>query len=112
MTYSMNVRSRPQFTDVDDLNNDRNNNLIIFKGYGNGSFSIITRRHSTECNSDPRTSAINDFDKDHIADVVITNNSTNHVLILASCVIYPNTILTDYRTGNLSNMPCFECNQF
>ena len=105
MTYSMDTRSRPQFVGVGDFNNDsqadiivvdsENDNLVIFKGHGNGSFSIITR-HSTGYSSDPCALVIGDYDNDDTLDVVIANSGTNHILVLTSYIIYPNTTRTDY----------------
>ena len=109
MTYSIGSDARAEFISVGDFNNDthidivvadsKHDNIVIFKGFGNGSFSTMTR-HSTGYNSDPCAMVVGDFDDDHQLDVAIVNHGTNNLLILASFLIYPNTSQTQYIIGN------------
>ena len=103
--HLLSARSRPQFIAVGDFNNDtvmdiavvdsEYDNILILKGYGNGSFSITTT-HSTGYNSDPCAIVVGDFDNDHKPDVAVANNGTNNVLVLISYLIYPATTHTQY----------------
>ena len=106
MIFPMSNGSRPQFVAVGDFNNDTEmdiavvdseyDDILILKGYGNGSFSMIIR-HSTGYNSDPCAMVVGDFDNDHKPDVAITNNGTNNVLVLTSYLIHPVTTRTQYK---------------
>ena len=105
LIYSMDARSRPAFIGVGDFNNDaaldiavldaENGNLVIFKGYGNGSFSIVTQ-HSTGYNSNPSAFIIGDFDNDHTLDVAIANNGTNNILLVTANRVFLNTTHLEY----------------
>jgi len=111
MNYSTGFGSHPQFLVVADLNNDihpdivvvdlQYNNVLVFKGNGNGSFSNLTT-HSTGFNSDPCSIVFADFNNDNEIDIVVANNGTNNVLVLTSFVIYPVTIQANYSTGSNS----------
>jgi hypothetical protein len=99
--------SRPQFIAVGNFNNDSkldiivanlgSNNVLVLKGNGNGTFSLVTT-YSTEANSDPCSIAVGDFDNDNIPDVAITNNATNEILVLTEYFIYPTAQQTTYST--------------
>jgi hypothetical protein len=112
MIYSTGFGSYPQFLVVADLNNDihpdivvvdsQYNNVLVFKGNGNGSFSNLTT-HSTDYNSDPCSIVFADFNNDNEIDIVVANNGTNNVLVLTSFVIYPVTSQVNYSTGSSSS---------
>ncbi|CAF1175169.1 unnamed protein product [Rotaria sordida] len=100
--------SHPKFIAVYDFNNDthldivvvnsENEKITIFKGVGNGSFSLLMT-HSTGLNSDPCSIAIADFDNDKKPDIAITNNGTDSILILTAYALYPVTSQMTYLTG-------------
>jgi hypothetical protein len=111
-TYPTGFGSRPQFIIVGDLNVDnkldvviidsRNNDITVFKGYGNGTFSIIAT-HSTGYNSGPSSIGMGDFDNDNKPDIVITNNNTNNILLLFGYTAFPVSNTTWYPTGTDSS---------
>jgi hypothetical protein len=86
--YKTGLLSDPSSVVVGDFNNDSRldiavankgtNNLGIFYGYGNGTFSSQTT-YSTENSSDPTSVAVGDFNNDHQTDVVVANYGTSTV---------------------------------
>jgi predicted nucleotidyltransferase len=87
-TYDTGAWSRPYSFAVGDFNNDSRldivvansgtNNVGIFLGYGNGTFSSQTI-FSTGYNSQPYAVAVGDFNKDNRLDIAVTNSGTNNV---------------------------------
>ena len=87
-TFSTAYESKPYSVAVGDFNNDNRldiavvnygtNNLGIFIGYGNGTFSsqII---YSTGFGSKPHSIAIGDFNNDSRLDIVVANPFTNNI---------------------------------
>jgi hypothetical protein len=88
ITYSTGYDSLPCFVVVDDFNNDHHldiavtnygtDNIGVFRGYGNGSFTtqII---YSTNPRSKPCWISVNDLNKDGHLDIVVANSGTNTV---------------------------------
>jgi hypothetical protein len=81
-TYSTGIYSGPQAIDVGDFNNDRqldivvgnsyDQNIGIFLGYGDGTFSSQTT-FSTGSNSNPLSIAVADFNNDSRLDIVLAD---------------------------------------
>lgn len=121
ISYSIGVHSRPEYVAVSDFNNDnlmdfvvidsRKNNIMVWKGYGNGNFSMMTN-DSTGYESDPSSIGIGDVDNDHIPDVIITNNNTNNIRILRTYRVYPNANQRTYSMGSLFNPSCLTVGDF
>jgi predicted nucleotidyltransferase len=113
MVYSTGPSSHPQYIVVGDFNTDTkldiivansgNDNIVLFKGNGNGIFSIITT-HSTGYSSGPCSIAVGDFDNDKQLDIAVTDNGNNYLSVLTSYAIYPNATQMLYGTG-LSSVP-------
>ncbi|CAF4932984.1 unnamed protein product, partial [Rotaria sp. Silwood1] len=88
VTYSTGLSSFPYSIAVHDFNNDSrldivvanygSNNVGIFLGYGNGSFTNQTT-YPTGSNSDPYSVAVDDFNNDTIPDIVVANHGTNNL---------------------------------
>jgi predicted Zn-dependent protease with MMP-like domain/predicted nucleotidyltransferase len=82
ITYSTGNNSEPISIAVGDFNNDRQldivvvnnyyNNIGIFHGYGNGTFSSQTN-FSTGTNSNTQSVAVADFNNDNRLDIVVAN---------------------------------------
>ena len=89
-TYSTGKGSRPNFVLTTDLNNDSyldilvsnflGNNLGVFLGFSNGSFSDQTT-YSTGNNSHPAGIAVGDFNNDSRLDIVVALEYTNQIAI-------------------------------
>ncbi len=91
ISYSTGNSSTPKSVAIGDFNNDsrldivavnsNSDNVCIFLGYGNGSF---TRRivYSMPNTSNPISVAVNDFNNDNILDIVVANSHANNVCIL------------------------------
>ncbi|CAF1202596.1 unnamed protein product [Adineta steineri] len=87
-TLSTTKNSRPKSFIIEDFNNDTfmdivitnsgTNNIGIFLGYGNTSFSNQTT-FSTGLNSSPSSIAFGDFNNDTILDIVVTNSASNNI---------------------------------
>jgi hypothetical protein len=94
---------------VGDVNNDGKldivvadggtNNVLIFLGYGNGSFAT-SMTISTGDNSWPTAIAITDFNKDGSLDVAATTSGSNKVDILLGYGNGSFATITTYPTGN------------
>ena len=108
-TYSMAIDAQPEFIVVGDFNDDvyvdivvadsEYDQIVVFKGYGNGSFTVVTR-HSTGYKSDPSAMIAGHFDNDYKLDVTIVNSATNNLLLLTSYAFYPVTSYTEYSIGD------------
>ncbi|CAF3938924.1 unnamed protein product [Rotaria sp. Silwood1] len=91
MTYSTGVGSAPYSVATGDFNSDNQSdivvsnsetdNILIFLGYGNGSFEIGLT-YSTGVLSRPYTVAIADLNNDNILDIAIANSGTNNIFLL------------------------------
>ncbi|CAF3577317.1 unnamed protein product [Rotaria sp. Silwood1] len=89
--YPTGVGSTPCFVAVSDFNNDNHSdivvanceadNLIIFLGFGNGTFAT-GETYLTGDRSRPYSVAIADLDNDNIMDIVVANSGTNDILLL------------------------------
>ena len=89
ISYSTGINSSPYGVAIADLNNDNQldivvtnsaiDNIIIFIGFGNGSFSLL-RTYSTGDRSHPSTISINYFNDDNILDIVVANSGTSNLL--------------------------------
>ena len=88
ITYSTDYDSLPTSLTIADLNNDNQldiavanygtNNIGIFFGYDNGSFSN-QRTYTTTRNSKPSSIAVGDFNNDKQLDIVVTNYGTGNI---------------------------------
>ena len=90
-TYSTGDGSQPHSVATGDLNNDGRSDIIVanygtdnvgvFLGHTNGIFDTMII-HSTGNGSAPYSVAVDDFNKDHNLDIVVTNSETDNVVIL------------------------------
>ncbi|CAM4908496.1 unnamed protein product [Rotaria socialis] len=104
-TYSTGSVSKPNSVVVGDFNNDSkldiavtnqgSENIVIFLGYGNGSF-FNQSIYSTGDNSQPTTMAIGDFNNDKILDITVANFGTGNI-----------GIFLGYGDGTFSNQMTF-----
>ncbi|CAF4146497.1 unnamed protein product, partial [Adineta steineri] len=108
-TYSTGIQSGPVSVAVADFNNDKQldivvanygtNNIGIFLGYGNGTFSTqIT--YSTGDNSQPNAVTIGDFNNDKQLDIVVANYGTNNIGIFLNYGNGTFSSQTIHSTGN------------
>ncbi|CAF4057546.1 unnamed protein product, partial [Rotaria sordida] len=108
ITYFTGYDSFPHFIVIDDFNNDHNldivvanygtNNVGVFLGYGNGSFTPqIT--YSTSPQSGPYSIVVNDFNKDGQLDIAVANSGKNNVGIFLG---YRNGTFTSQTTYSIS----------
>ncbi|CAF3755537.1 unnamed protein product [Rotaria sp. Silwood1] len=108
MTYSTGVGSAPYSVATGDFNSDNQSdivvsnsetdNILIFLGYGNGSFEIGLT-YSTGVLSRPYTVAIADLNNDNILDIAIANSGTNNIFLLYG-----------YGNGNFGNESSYTLN--
>ncbi|CAF1004333.1 unnamed protein product [Adineta steineri] len=87
-TFSTGSKSEPSFVAVGDFNNDTRldivvvnygkNNIGIFLGYGNASFST-QKTYSTGSNSQPYALTIGDVNNDKRLDIIVANYGTNNI---------------------------------
>jgi hypothetical protein len=108
ITYSTGYDSRPYFVVVVDFNNDRHldivvasygtNNVGVFLGYGNGSFTIQTT-YSISPQSGPYSITVNDFNNDGQLDIAVANSGTNTVSIFLG---YGNGTFRSQKTYSVS----------
>ena len=88
MKSSIIESSNPQSVAVAHLNNDHHlgivvansgtNNIAIFLGIGNGSFSNETILN-TNHRSNPSSLVITDLNDDHYSDIIVANNGTGNI---------------------------------
>ncbi|CAF0913691.1 unnamed protein product [Adineta steineri] len=112
-TYSTGNQSGPNSVAFADFNNDKQldivvansgtNNIGIFLGYGNGTFSSQTT-YSTGDNSQPFSVTIGDFNNDQQLDIVVANSGTNNIGIFFGYFNGTFSSQTTYSTGN-GSMP-------
>ncbi len=105
ITYSTGYGSGPYSITVGDFNNDSRldivvanpgtNNIGIFLGYGNGTFSSQTT-FSSGSDSNPLSVAVGDFNNDNRLDISVANYLTNNV-----------DIFLGYGNGTFSNQVTF-----
>ncbi|CAF3804910.1 unnamed protein product [Rotaria sp. Silwood1] len=110
-TYSTGVRSKPCFITTVDLNNDsrldlvvanyKSNNIGIFIGHGNGTFSSQTA-YSTGSGSGPNSIIIGDFNNDGLLDIVVANFLGNTIGVLLGFKNDDFLSLLTYSTGDAS----------
>ncbi|CAM4815669.1 unnamed protein product [Rotaria magnacalcarata] len=111
VTYSTGIGSYPQCITIADLNydgrldiiiaNGGTDNLGIFLGYGNGTFSDLMI-YSTGNGSNPSSVAIGDFNSDSYADITVANVDTNSFGIFYGYGNGNFTAQTSYSTGDFS----------
>ncbi|CAF0890611.1 unnamed protein product [Adineta steineri] len=113
-TYSTGIQSYPYSVAVADFNNDKQldivvanygtNNIGIFLGYGNGTFSSQTT-YSTGDNSQPFSVTIGDFNNDQQLDIVVANFGANNIGIFLGYGNGSFSSQTTYSTGWGSSPP-------
>jgi hypothetical protein len=90
-TYSAGYGSYPTSVAIGDFNNDHQydivitnsekNNIGVFLGYGNGTFSI-QMTYSTGDQSNPYAVAVGDFNNDSLHDIAVANYIANTIGVL------------------------------
>ncbi|CAF1344331.1 unnamed protein product [Rotaria sordida] len=108
VTYSTGYQSWPTSVVIGDFDNDNQsdigvanfniNNVGIFLGYGNGSFSNVVP-YSTGDNSSPQCAVVGDFNNDKILDIAVTNYGTSGIAILFGFGDGSFLLGTGYSTG-------------
>jgi hypothetical protein len=91
ITYATGNGSAPYSVAIADFNidthldivvtNSETDNIIIFFGYGNGTF-VIGVTYSTDTRSQPYTVVVADFDNDNRLDLAIANSGTSNIFLL------------------------------
>jgi hypothetical protein len=86
--YSSGDNSRPSFLSTGDFNNDGHldiavanygtNNIVIFLGFGDGTFTLFTASSTGDASS-PWMLAIADINKDNRLDMIVANPGTNNI---------------------------------
>ncbi|CAF1411807.1 unnamed protein product [Adineta ricciae] len=89
-TYSLENDSNPESFTIEDINNDKQLDLIvansksnridIFLGYGNGNLTF-DRSYSTGINSQPIFVVINDSNNDNQSDIIVMNFQGKNIQI-------------------------------
>ena len=110
-TYATSSNSYLQFIVAGQFNNENTrdlavvdsseNYLIIFKGDGNGSFSIATNQQIGH-GSRPYSIAVADFDNNNQSDMVVVNNGISNILLLSLYTFQTTTDQRSYSTGRYS----------
>lgn len=112
MRYPTGSSSRPCFDVIGDFNNDsrldiaivncHRQNIGIFYGYGDGTFSnIIT--YTAGNGSAPQSIAVGDFDQDGLLDIVVANQITSNIAILHGIVQIVGMEQVTCSTGSTSH---------
>ncbi|CAF3725702.1 unnamed protein product [Rotaria sordida] len=109
MNYSTGYQSWPSSITVGDFNGDNRldiatsnynmNNVGIFLGYGNGSFSSVTT-YSTGDGSSPQFVEARDFNYDGKLDIAVANYGTNNIVVLFGFGDGSFLLGTAYQTGH------------
>ncbi len=107
--YSTGNGSVPAFVAVGDFNSDNRldivvanygtDNLSIFLGYGNGTFSMQAT-YSTGYGSSPNFIVVGDLNSDNNLDIVVANSGSNNIGILCGYGNGTFSIQMVYSTGN------------
>jgi hypothetical protein len=110
--YSVGSLGRPSSSTVADWNNDKRldiivnscdtNNILVFLGYGNGSF-LTGPTYSTGSNSCPLSSAAGDFNKDGLLDIVTANSNTSTIGVFLGYTYINGIREATYSTGSTSH---------
>ncbi|CAF2715852.1 unnamed protein product [Rotaria sp. Silwood2] len=108
VTYSTGYQSYPTSVVIGDFNHDNQsdigvanfnaNNVGIFLGYGNGSFSTVVP-YSTGDSSSPQYAVVGDFNNDKILDIAVANYGTSDVAVLFGFGDGTFLLGTAYSTG-------------
>jgi hypothetical protein len=116
VTYSTGLHSSilsqiPSSVTVGDFNNDQQldiivvngdtSSLMVFIGYGNGSFTM-QGTYSTGSDSSPSSVAVGDFNNDNRLDVVAANYNTDNVAVFLG-YNFSACLQKNFSTGNNSN---------
>jgi len=91
ITYSTGAGSDPMSSAIGDFNNDSrtdivvansgSNDIVVFIGYSNGSFSSSISYSMSE-GSQPESVAVGDFNRDNRLDIAVANFGTNNICLL------------------------------
>ncbi|CAF4396091.1 unnamed protein product [Rotaria sp. Silwood2] len=87
------------------------NNVAIFLGYGNGTFSPATE-FSTGDGSSPSFVQAGDFNNDHILDIAVANYGTSGIVVLFGFGDGSFLLGTEYQTGVGSTPYAFAIGDF
>ncbi|CAF2715870.1 unnamed protein product [Rotaria sp. Silwood2] len=108
VTYSTGYQSFPAFVVIGDFNQDNQsdigvanynaNDVGIFLGYGNGSFSSVVS-YSTGENSCPQCAVVGDFNNDKILDIGVANYCNSAVVVLFGVGDGTFLLGTEYSAG-------------
>ncbi|CAF1678446.1 unnamed protein product, partial [Adineta ricciae] len=111
-TYSTGSGSRPYSCVITDWSHDNNldiivsncvtDNLVLFKGYGNGTFSL-NQISSTGDNSCPRAIRFGYFYYDDLIDIAVANYGTNTLGVFFNNIYTSGERQTTYSTGSSSH---------
>ena len=106
------ISSDPESIAIADFNNDNRldivvanyltNNIGIFTGHGDGTFSTQTT-YSTGSKSGPISAAVGDFNSDRQLDIVVANYVSCNILIFLGSGDGVFSIRTTYSTGSNSH---------
>jgi hypothetical protein len=107
--FSTGDGSNPNWVTVGNFNSDNQldiavanwntNNVGIFLGYGNGSFTDMMP-YSSGAGSQPSCINVGDFNSDNISDIAVTNAGTNNIVVLFGVGDGSFLLGTSYSTGN------------
>jgi hypothetical protein len=121
ITYSTGYDSIPSSLAIGDFNKDNHldiavanygtNNIGIFLGYGNGTFTSQTT-YTTTLNSNPSSIAVGDFNKDNQLDIAVTNSAIGSLSIFLGQNNGTFAAQTTYSTGSNSHPQCITVGDF
>ena len=111
MIYTTGYDSVPNSLAIGDFNEDNKldivvvnsgtDNIVIFLGFGNGTFANSTT-YTTTHNSNPSSVAVGDFNHDHHLDVVVTNYHFGNIAIFLGHGNGSFTVQTKYAISSKS----------